>query len=306
MTRRRLLSPVFLTLVVVTAAVPGAATAQEAPLSRAKAYYASAAYEDALQLLTNLGGSVGPAEATEVAAYQVFCLVALGRMDEARAASEAIVHTDPLYRPSASAVSPRVRAFFEEVRRPLLPEVVKASYARAKSAFDRKEMAAARFEFDRVIAIADELAAAGDTSAADLKTLSNGFRDLATAALAPPPPPPPPPVVEAPKVEPKPEPAPERIYGAADVEVAKPTVVTREMPTWRPETPAENLLGNKGTVELVIDERGRVIHAQIVDSINLRYDPMLLRAVAHWTFVPATKDGKPVKYRYRIGVSLNR
>ena len=57
-------------------------------LSKAKGFYASADYEEALTLLETLKGN---AASTEAAAYQVFCLVALGRRDEARVAIEAIV-----------------------------------------------------------------------------------------------------------------------------------------------------------------------------------------------------------------------
>jgi hypothetical protein len=44
------------------------------------------------------------------------------------------------------------------VRRPLLPEIVKSSYTKAKAAFDQKQWAVAQSEFDRVIALIDETA----------------------------------------------------------------------------------------------------------------------------------------------------
>src|SRR4051812_214546 len=77
-------------------AVPTAAFAQDA-LSRAKGLYATADYEEALQLLSTLKGQ---SMTTEAEAYQVFCLYALGRKDEARTAIESIVRTDPMFRPS--------------------------------------------------------------------------------------------------------------------------------------------------------------------------------------------------------------
>ena len=300
-------------LVGSLAGIAAPADAQES-LSRAKAFYASAAYEDALQVLTSLHSSAAASatEATEVAAYQVFCLVALGRADEARTAIEAIVRRDPLFRPSSEQASPRVRSFFEDVRRPLLPDIARVSYGSAKDAYDRKDMALAKAEFDRVIALVDELAAAGNDGVSDLRTLASGFRDLSAAALAPPPPPPAP----AKPVEPEPAPAPEpppppvpdpnRVYGPDDADVVKPEVVSRTMPQWRPDTPAEALLENKGMIELLLDETGRVVQASIVESINPRYDPVLLRAAAGWKFVPAQVNGKAVKYRYRIGLQLNK
>src|SRR4030095_8189174 len=88
---------------------PTVAFAQDA-LKRAKDLYASASYEEALQLLDTLKDSTPSSEAS---AYQVFCLVALGGKDEAKAAVEAIVKSDPLYKPADGQVSPRVRAFFD-------------------------------------------------------------------------------------------------------------------------------------------------------------------------------------------------
>jgi TonB family protein len=289
------------------------ALAQE-PLSRAKAFYASAAYEDALQLLNSLrseGSAAG--HTTEIAAYQVYCLVALGRQDEARAAIEAIVRRDPLYRPAADQVSPRVRTFFEDVRRPLLADIARVSYGTAKDAFDRKDMALAKTEFDRVIGLVDELMAEGNTGVADLRTLASGFRDLAVAALEPPKPPPapePPPAETKPAEKPEPPapppPDPNRIFGPDDDGVITPQVISRTLPQWRPENQAESLMENKGTIEVLIDESGRVMQATIADSINPRYDAQLLRAAAGWTFLPAQHNGRAVKYRYRIALQLNK
>ena len=126
MTTRFFRSTLALTFWLLVSA-PVAAFAQDA-LLRAKGLYASADYEEALQVLQTLKGK---AANTEAEAYQVFCLVALGRKDEAKAAVEAIVRVDPLYRPAEGQVSPRIRSFYDDVRRPLLPEVVRLSYGRA-------------------------------------------------------------------------------------------------------------------------------------------------------------------------------
>ncbi|MEZ5318920.1 MAG: energy transducer TonB [Vicinamibacterales bacterium] len=273
-------------------------------LARAKAYYASAAYEDALQVLESLRGTT---KSTEVTAYQVYCLVALDRNDEARQAIESIVQADPFYHPSEAEASPRVRGFFEEVRRPLLPGIIRSTYDDAKARYGRKDLEAAIEGFDHVMALADEVGAE-DPEAADLRTLASGFRDLAKAALAPPPPPPPPaaPVeAEKPAAEPvaPPEPPPIPVYGSGDADVVKPEVVSRVMPVWSP-TPVESQMTNRGSLELTIDEMGRVLAATITESINPRYDPLLLQAAAQWRFKPATRNGEPVRYRYKLGINL--
>ena len=132
-------------IVALLLCVPATAFGQDV-VSKAKTLYASAEYEEALQLLESLKGK--PAS-TEASAYQVFCLVALGRRDEARGIVEKIVQTDPMFRPSESDVAPRIRAFFDDIRKPLLPDLARQSYAQGKSAFDNKDWTAAVASFDR-------------------------------------------------------------------------------------------------------------------------------------------------------------
>jgi thioredoxin-like negative regulator of GroEL len=74
-------------LVLLLGAGPVAARGAQDPLARAKDFYAAAAYEDALQVLTELGARK---PAADVAAYRVYCLLALGRTDEAKATVEAL------------------------------------------------------------------------------------------------------------------------------------------------------------------------------------------------------------------------
>ena len=83
-------------LASLTTLATATVVAQQDSLARAKDFYASAAYEEALQVLDKLHGAPSSSDSTEVAAYQVFCLVALGRTDEATHAIETIVKTDPL------------------------------------------------------------------------------------------------------------------------------------------------------------------------------------------------------------------
>ena len=149
----RLLGSVALAIAI---AVPAAAQAPlPDTLARAKDFYASASYDEALQVLQNLHGKVAPADAADASAYEYFCLMALGRKDQARTAIETLVKIDPLYHPSDAQASPRVRTFFEDVRRPMLPDVIRRSYLEAKTAYDKKDLATASTGLDRVIALID-------------------------------------------------------------------------------------------------------------------------------------------------------
>ena len=55
-------------------------------------------------------------------------------------------------------------------------------YNQAKDAYDRKDHDAAAKDFDRTIALIDEIGVGTDRALSDLRTLAGGFRDLAKAA----------------------------------------------------------------------------------------------------------------------------
>ena len=278
-------------------------------LARAKDLYSAAAYEEALDVLNRLRPTAAPEEAVEVSVYQAFCLVALGRTPEARTALEAVVRADPLYHLSEASAPPHVRTLFDQVRRPLLPEIVKDWYAKGRDAFGKKDLPAAKAAFDRVIALLDDPDLAKMEGGADLKTLASGFRDL---SLPPPPPPAPKPVDPPETPAPKPEPAqpPVRtgppVYGPDDAGVTAPIAVQQTMPPWNPVTPKDAAQEWRGALELVIDETGRVSSAVLLTSVHRLYDPSLLDAARKWKFLPATVAGSPVRYRYVMGIVLQK
>src|SRR5947209_6802322 len=163
-------------------------------LAAARDLYASAAYEDALVVLNRLRNTDHSADdGRAIEQYRAFCLLALGRADEAERAIEAVVAAQPSYRPSEAEVSPRLRAMFTDVRRRTLPTIIQDRYAQAKATFDRKEYAAAAQAFKQVldmIADPDVGAAGGQPPLSDLRTLATAFYELSAKAAAPPPPPP--------------------------------------------------------------------------------------------------------------------
>ena len=294
MIRKHMTCRVVLSLALLGCSA-SAAFAQDT-LTRAKAHYASAGYEEALQLLDTLSARE---TTTEAAAYRVYCLVALGRREQAKAMVETIVRADPLFRPTEEEAAPHIRAFFDQVRKALLPDVAIQSFAKAKVTYDRKEMARALSEFERTIAVIDE-AGATQPGMADLRILALGFRDLARAAIAPAPKPdktppdaPPPPITSS-------EPA---IYGPMHANVVPPVTVSRRLPEWRPSFFELNRTFS-GEVQLLISESGAVVSASLLKSVHPRYDDILLEAAADWTFKPATKDGVAVKYLYNMSVQV--
>ena len=53
----------------------------------------------------------------------------------------------------------------------------------------------------------------------------------------------------------------------------------------------------QGLVEIVIGETGRVAQVAIRKSIHPAFDAEVIASTGYWRFQPATKDGKPVKFR---------
>src|SRR5580765_1247129 len=176
---------------------PVALFAQDS-LSAARELYASAAYEDALAVLSRLNAAQLRADDGQTAAqYRAFCLLALGKTAEASQAIESVVSSQPLYRPSQGEVSPRVRSAFSDVRQRVLPGLVQQRYAQYKIAFDRKDYQTASAGFNELLALysdPDLANAAGRPPLADLRVLIGGFYELSLQATAPPPAPDPAPV----------------------------------------------------------------------------------------------------------------
>src|SRR5262245_11589838 len=143
-------------LAVLLSVAISPASADDDTLAHAKELYASAAYDEALAVLDRLQGADRPvAEATSIAEYRVFCLLALDRRDEAQKNIEGILHDNPLYLPSGDQASPRIQSVIRDVRRQSLPKIVLERYAQAKASFEQKDPAAGQ-QFDGVLALLDD------------------------------------------------------------------------------------------------------------------------------------------------------
>lgn len=270
----------------------------EDSLAAARELYASAAYEDALAVLSKLPESNRPDEQRVVEQYRALCLLALGRTGEAEHAIEAVVIGDPSYRP-ATDVSPRVRTAFSDVRKRMLPTIIQQKYSRAKAAFDRKEFGTAASEFTQMLEAMtdpDVQTAASHPPLSDLRTLASGFRDLAVSAAAPPPPPPAP---EPPSPQVPQQPA-RTSYSSADANVIPPVTVRQDLPAF----PGQVLVGKTGMLEILIDETGMVESAIVRQSVSAQYDNLALAAAKSWRYRPATLNGAPVKFRKAVQITV--
>jgi len=288
----------FVTFVLLLL-TPVNARAQES-VAAARDLYTSANYEEALGVLSRLEAPGSePSDRMAIHQYRAFCLLALGRTSEAERAIEAVLTMDLLFRPSDAGMSPRLRSAFAGVRQRMLPSIVQQEYARARTAFDRRDFPSAIAQFDRVLqALSDpDLgAAAGVPPLADLRTLATGFRDLAVKAIAPPPerPAPAPPVVVAAA------PAIPAIYGGTEPGVLPPVTVKQALPPFQ----GELLARREGIVEVIINEAGDVESAVMRGPVTPRYDSIVVSAAKSWKYRPATLNGKPVKFRKMIAISI--
>lgn len=292
-------------------AVAASAVAAQDTLTHAKDLYASAAYDEALAVLERLHVNPSSSEVAEIGEYRAFCLLALGRTDEGRRVIRALVESNPLFVPSEEQTSPRLLAVFRDVRRQLLPQIVRDTYAAAKSAFDKKELQAAATGFDRVLVLLKDPDSTESEGLADIRMLATGFKDLSaiamtavrsTASVSPAAPS----ATATPTPEAPPDvPEPRRTYGPDDASVIAPVVVSQTLPPWRYSKLAEAHRQYQGVLALVIDENGNVQSVALLEGVQPEYNAVLVKAARLWKFKPATKDGVPVRYRKVVRIQLN-
>ena len=270
-------------------------------IATARELYAAARYDEALAVLDELtiSATTVPAERKAIEQYRSLCLLALGRGEEAEAAIANVVRVDPFYQPGESEASPRVRTTFADVRQRLLPDLATARYAEAKGLYDRKAFAEAEVRFRELVLLLDDPQMQGRLG--DMRTLASGFVELAAAAAAPPPEPEPAPV----EAEPAPAvPVEPRIYTGDDEGVVPPEIIRQDVP--QVPNAIMGMTRERGVIDLVIDEQGRVISMTMRARIHPVYDTALMNAARDWKYKPATLDGQPVQYRKLLQIAVRR
>jgi len=282
---------------VATSVVAAEQAAVVDNLTKAKDLYASAEYEQALVILNGADLRAG---GVEVDQYRALCLLALGRNDDALLVIQRIVEKNPLFEPSATQVSPRVQTTFRDVRKKMLPAIVRQTYAEGKSAFDVGEMDNAKTRFERVVAEVDALESLGSKDFTDLRLLAKGFVDLIAKTTAPPPAPKPTPAVA--KREEAPPPPSNVVRTSTEPGITPPVVISQMMPPWQPTRLDTQTYD--AVVSVVIDETGTVTDLTVEGSLRPAYEAQLRRAAMSWKYRPATLKGVPVKYRKNIAVHL--
>src|SRR5262249_21425610 len=173
--QRKSLLMVSLALVVV----PASLRAQDT-LSTAKDLYASAAYEDALATLGRLDGATSTDVSRQIDEYRAFCLFALGRTEEAESVAEALIRRQPLATLDTADTSPRLERMFSDVRRRLLPTLIREHFRTARSEIDRKDFSTAEPPLTeaRLLSAQAQRLGVKDDGLGDLSVLVEGFLQL--------------------------------------------------------------------------------------------------------------------------------
>ena len=275
-------------------------------LAAARDLYASAEYDSALKLLDRLSGTSSE-DQQSIELYRSLCLLAVGRTQDAERSVEMIIARNPLYQPGDD-LSPRMRTAFSEAKKRLLPSIVQQQYADAKGAFDRKEFDSAASGFRRVMDALNDPdmgSAASRPPLADLRTLAAGFHDLSVKAIPPAPTPAPAPAPQPVAAAPTSAAAVARpvstIYTGEERNVVPPQTLAQTLPKYPGAVPPR---GVTGVVEVVIDEGGTVESAAMVVPVTASYDKMVMNAATKWVYIPAMMNGKPVKFRKRIQITV--
>jgi TonB family protein len=63
---------------------------------------------------------------------------------------------------------------------------------------------------------------------------------------------------------------------------------------------------DRGILELVIDEQGRVTSLDVKVRMHPMFDNQLMQAAKDWRYKPATLDGKPVRYRKLVQINITK
>lgn len=269
-----------------------------------KTLYASASYEAAL-LELNAKDATG--DANQIDTYRSLCLLALGRTRDAEQALEHIVAREPLYVLNDAEYSPRLVAMFHDVRRRALPDTAQRLYSGAKVDFDAKRYVTAAEKFKQLVSLVSEVAGNEQPAkVADLRELAEGFLILSEGKLRQQTAPPEtaPPAVPSPPPSNTPAAVAPAIFTGLDAGVTPPIVVSQKLPPWqsRPDLRGRTF---SGQLELVIDENGTVESVTLVEPIWPQYDAALLQAVRRWRYQPASKAGRPVKFRKLLDIDVD-
>lgn len=96
------------------------------------------------------------------------------------------------------------------------------------------------------------------------------------------------------------------IFSAATLfgESTDPQLLDGKMPAYTDSARASGVEGVV-VVEALVDEKGRVFAADVLQSVSPELDTLTVEAIMEWKFSPAMEDGKAVMKVVRIPVKFH-
>jgi len=279
----------------------GAGLGAQDSLRDAKDLYASASYEAALTTLTRLSSaeSSAPDVRRQAEEYRAFCLFALGRTGEAESVAEGLIKKDPFAELDPADASPRLEAMFTNVRKRLLPSLIRERVRSARSGLDRKDYPAVEpplMQARLMIADAEKLGVQDD-SLGDLGVLVDGFLQVIRFASEQRASSTPSPAPAAATAVPAAVAARSRTYTVDDEGVTPPVVIDQRMPAVAASMMRIAQSTRKsGILDVVIDESGDVVDAIVRQPLMPAFDALVASSARRWKYRPATLGGVPVRF----------
>jgi hypothetical protein len=298
--------------VVLLLSAAATVSAQE-PLTKAKALYDAANYEEALTLLA-------PVHEPEAQQYRALCMLALGRPQDATSEVDSLIASAPTFEPSAEDVSPRFVSMVSDAKKRLLPGIARKTFNEARDQFKSGDRAGAAKKFDLVVTLAATDGFKDTSEAEDLRTLASGFIELAGASpQARPEQKAPVPAAEPPKIADATPPSPAATAAtappssvavrpssatdpAASTEVSQPVVVRQIIPAI--PSGISGMGSPTASVRVEIGADGRVVHASMQQPSHPLYDRLVLQAAREWLYTPAMLNGRPVPSEKVVTIQL--
>ena len=218
------------------------------------------------------------ADSPDAAARQGAALLASGRAEDAQRVFDSIVLANPLYQLDAARSTPEAVAALEASRRDILPALARRDYMNARAALDAGDYDRALTEGSRIATMLADY----DRDAA-FTALRSAVQQLVARAS----------VVKAREDE--------RIYTEADESVTPPAPLSRQLPATLPFG-ITNL--TVGTLEMLISREGEVETVKLHTPLNRYHERMIVSAAKAWRYRPASKDGRPVRFRLITTINL--
>jgi hypothetical protein len=223
------------------------------------------------------GGAPSPPASARETERRAAALVAEGLSLEASMAFDSLVLSNPLYEPSRDQLTPEAFAAFQASRRVLLPAIALREYDRGKAAIDGGNFDRALASGNLALSILDRIES---NPPPRLREQVNALLEQATLA----------------KLS-----ADEIIYTVSSIGVVPPRPLSRQFPlTGPPEVPPHRV----GSLEMIIGKEGDVEFVKLHTPLNRYHERMVVSAAKAWRYRPATKGGRPVRFRLTVKITL--